>query len=126
MNGKLKLLIAYWLRSRFVSLWKVLLKASISADEFSLISPAGGSGLVGANAPGVSFTDNLLDYLIVLCFVYSINHPRSFTLAEKPHVNKYKTAQVDLAKQSKSFHINAGYITSLSPPLSTRKPPPLP
>ena len=47
MNGKLKLLIAYWLRSRFVTVWKFLLKASISADEFSLISPAGGSGLVG-------------------------------------------------------------------------------
>ena len=95
MNGKLKLLIAYWLRSRFVTVWKFLLKASISADEFSLISPAGGSGLVGVGTPGVSFTDNPLDYLIVLCFVYSINHHHSFTLAEKLHVNKCKTTQVD-------------------------------
>ena len=125
MNGKLKLLIAYWLRSRFVTVWKFLLKASISADEFSLISPAGGSGLVGVGTPGVSFTDNPLDYLIVLCFVYSINHPHSFTLAEKPHVNKRKTTQVDSAKQSRVFTPTRDTQQALGP-LSTRKPPPLP
>ena len=108
MNGKLKLLIAYWLRSRFVTVWKFLLKASISADEFSLISPAGGSGLVGVGTPGVSFTDNPLDYLIVLCFVYSINHPHSFTLAEKPHVNKRKTTQVDSQRNNPEFSHQRG------------------